>query len=242
VTVQASQAGNMNYAAATPVSQTFTVTSKAAPASGLNGSNCNGIYTGTYSGNLTVSSGQSCTFTQGGVTGNLTQTGGTVALTNSSFVNGNLQMSGGSLSISNSTVGLDLQITGGGAFTIGPAAILRGNLQIQNLPASAGMNQVCGSTVKGNLTFQNSGTVMQTGSASGCSGNVVSGDLTVQNNPASTTIDSNTVKGNLTDQNNTAPSQVFTNAVTKNLQCNGNGSISGGGNTASSKQGQCATF
>jgi hypothetical protein len=65
VTVQASQAGNANYAPATPVSQTFTVTSNA---SGLNGKNCNGTYTGTYSGNLTVSSGQSCTFTNGGIT------------------------------------------------------------------------------------------------------------------------------------------------------------------------------
>jgi hypothetical protein len=50
------------------------------------------------------------------------------------------------------------------------------------------------------------------------------------------------VGNNLTDQNNTAHTQVSSNSISKNLQCNGNTSISGSGNTASSKQGQCATF
>jgi hypothetical protein len=232
------------------------------PASGLNGSNCNGLYTGTYKGNLTVSNGQSCTFTNGGVTGNLTQTGGTVILQSSSFVGGNLQVSGGSLSLSYSTLGKNVQITGGGGFSIGPGVSIGGNLQIQNVPASPGTDQVCGTSVKGNLQFQDSGTATQIGAGGGCPGNTVSGDLTVQNNTASTTvdsntvggnltdqnntaltqIDSNTVKGNLTDQNNTAGSQVFTNVVTKELRCNGDTAISGGGNTAGSKQGQCATF
>jgi hypothetical protein len=278
VTVQASQAGNANYAPATPVSQTFTITSNA---SGLNGKNCNGTYTGTYSGNLTVSSGQSCTFTNGGITGNLTQTGGTVVLENSSFVKGSLQMSGGGLSISNSGVSGNLEVTGGGTFSIGPTASIGGNLQIQNLPASAGTNQVCGASVQGNLEIQNSGTATLIGSP-GCAGNVVGGNLQVQSNTATTAIYnntiagdlsaqsntaltqiysntvkgnlsdqsntaltqiySNTVKGNLTDQNNTAGSQVFNNAVISTLQCSGDSSITGGGNTAKSKQGQCATF
>ena len=233
----------------------------ASPASGLNGKNCNGVYSGTYTGNLTVSNGQSCTFTNGGVTGNLKQTGGSVVLQNTSFVKGNLQSSGGNLSVSNSTAGGDVQITGAGTFSIGPAVSIGGNLQIQNLPTSAGIpDQVCGASIKGNLTVQNSGTALQIGN--GCGGNSVGGDLTVQNNSAATTIDnnmvggnltdqnnsalteiySNTVNGNLTDQNNTAGSQVFSNAVTKKLQCNGDTGILGGGNTASSKQGQCATF
>ncbi len=249
-------------------------------AAGLNGKNCNGFYTGTYNGNLTVSSGQSCTFTKGGVTGNLTQTGGTVVLENSSFVKGNLQTSsgilsisnssvssnlqitGGSLSIGNSSVGGNLQITGGGTFSIGPTVSIGGDLQIQNLPASPGTtDQVCGASVKGDLTFQNNGTAVLIGGP-GCAGNAVGGNLTVQNNTASTTIDtnkvggnladqnntaatvidSNTVNGNLTDQNNTVESQVFNNAVTANLQCSGDSAITGGGNTAKSKKGQCATF
>jgi Bacterial lectin len=233
----------------------------ALPASALNGRNCNGVYTGTYTGNLAVSNGQSCTFTNGGVTGNLTQTGGAVVLLNTSFVNGNLQMKGGNLSISNTTVGGDLHINRGGPFSIGPAVSIGGSLQIQNLPASAGTtDQVCGVSVKGNLVLLNSGTATQIGT--GCGGNSVGGDLGVknntaptqiyfnmvggnltdQNNTALTQIYSNTVNGNLTDQNNTAGSQVFSNVVTKKLRCQGDTGITGGGNTAGSKLGQCASF
>ena len=250
-------------------------------ASGLNGKNCNGFYTGTYNGNLTVSSGQSCTFTNGGITGNLTQTGGTVVLENSSFVkgslqassgilsisssssvSGNLQITGGNLSISNSSVSGNLQITGGGTFSIGPTVSIGGNLQIQNLPASAGTNQICGDSVLGNLTVQQSGTATLIGSTSGCAGNMVDGNLEVESNTAATKIYYNTVKGNLEvlsntaataiynntvngnleDQNNTAATQVFTNAVTADLECSGNSSITGGGNKAKRKQGQCTTF
>jgi hypothetical protein len=64
----------------------------------------------------------------------------------------------------------------------------------------------------------------------------------VQNNTASTNVTGNTVTGNLQDQNNTAATQVFTNSVGSNLQCENNTSITGGGNTARTKQGQCATF
>ena len=230
-------------------------------ASQLNGTNCNGEYTGTYNGNLTVSPGQMCTFTNGGVKGNVTLTGGALVLENNGTVTGNLQVSGGSLTISNSTVGNNLQINGGGSFSIGPAVSIGGNLQIQNLPPSAGTDEICGASIKGDLQFQNSGTAVLIGSSSGC-GNTVGGDLQVQNNSAAvtidyntvggnltdqnnsaaTTVDNNTVGNNLTDQNNTAHTQVSSNSITKNLQCNGNTSISGSGNTASSKQGQCATF
>jgi hypothetical protein len=70
----------------------------------------------------------------------------------------------------------------------------------------------------------------------------VGGNLQVQNNKGATTIDFNTVGGNLLDQNNTGATQVFTNAITHNLQCSGNSSITGGGNTAARKLGQCGTF
>jgi hypothetical protein len=214
ITVQASQAGNNNYLAATPVSQTFTVSANAGK---LNGSNCNGEYNGTYNGNLTVSAGQTCIFTNGGVTGNLTQKAGTVVLGNNSFVNGNLQMNAGSLTVSNSSVGGSLQITGASSFMIGAGVTIAGSLQIQSLPVAAGTDQVCGSNVKGSLTLQNSGAAVQIGSGSGCAGNSVGGNLLVQNNTAATTIDSNTVGGNLTDQNNTAATTIDSNTVGGNL-------------------------
>lgn len=43
-------------------------------------------------------------------------------------------------------------------------------------------------------------------------------------------------------RNSTAPPQVSNNVVTKNLRCGNNSSITGGGNTAQSKQAQCITF
>jgi polyvinyl alcohol dehydrogenase (cytochrome) len=208
----------------------------------LHSSSCNGVYSGTYSGNLTITAGQSCTFTGGGVTGNVTLSGGTLALANKSFVDGNLTVSGGSLSLTNSTVNGNVTITTGGGFSLGPAVTVGGNLVIQDVPAGSGTNQVCGTTINGNVTVQDSGAAVLTGS-SGCAGNTVGGNLVVQDNTAATTIDSNAVGGNLTDQSNTAATQVFTNTVRGNLQCSGNSSITGGGNTVSGrKQSQCSTF
>ena len=62
---------------------------------------CGTTYSGTFNGNLTISSGQVC-ITNGTVTGNVTQ-------------------SGGGLFTGNATIRGNLQITGGGTFSIGPA-------------------------------------------------------------------------------------------------------------------------
>ena len=214
----------------------------AVPASGLNGFNCNGVYTGTYRGSLFVFDGQSCTFTNGGVTGSVFQFGGMVVLGSSSFVNGNLFSYGGGLWISNSTVGNGVEVIGDGTYSIGPAASITGNLQILGPCSSSSTNQVCGSSVSRDLLLQDSGAAALIGSATGCAGNTVGGNLQVQNNAGPTTIDSNVVGGNLLDQNNPGATQVFTNTITHNLQCSGNSSITGGGNTAARKLGQCASF
>jgi hypothetical protein len=53
----------------------------------------------------------------------------------------------------------------------------------------------------------------------------------------------NTVGANLHVQNNIASTQVFNNIVKKDLQCQNNSpAITGGGNTAAQKQGQCSGF
>jgi hypothetical protein len=129
-------------------------------------------------------------------------------------------------------------------FNIGSGTAIGGNLEIQSLAASAGQNQLCGSTVNNDVTFQNNGTAVLIGASApaSCAGNYIGGNLTVQNNSASTVVSGNTVTGNLQDQNNTAPTQVFTNTVGNNLQCQQNTSITAGGNTAKSKQGQCVAF
>ncbi len=210
----ADKAGN----AAQPVTATYTVTfTGSVPASGAT---CNGSYDGTFKGNITVSKGQNCVFVYGGATGNVIETGGSLTLT-SATVGGNVQVSGGTVTMGASTIS--------------------GNLQVQNLPSSAAQNQVCGATVKGNLQYQNNAAGAEIGGPS-CAGNTISGNLQVQNNTAATLLVGNIVSGNLQDQNNTAPTQVTGNTVASNLQCENNTSITGGGNTAKQKQGQCATF
>ena len=190
-----------------------------------NGNACNGTYSGIFQGNITISAGQNCIFVNGGVTGNVTENGGNLGLIQSS-------------------VGGNVQVNGGGTFTIGPGSSIGNDLQIQNLPTSSGQNQVCGTTVNGNLQFHNNGTAVLIGSSNpaSCAGNNVGGNLEVHDNTAATTVEGNTVGGNLDDNNNTAPTQVFNNVVGNNLACGGDPSITGGGNTAKSKQGQCATF
>lgn len=188
------------------------------------GTACNGTYSGIFQGNITVSAGQNCIFVNGGVTGNVVENGGNLGLVQSQ-VGGNVQINGGT-------------------FTLGPGSSIGGNLQIQSLPTGPGQNQVCGTTVNGDLQFQNSGTALLIGSTNpaSCAGNNVGGNLQVHDNTAATTVAGNIVGGNLQDNNNTASTQIFTNMVGNNLQCAGDTSITGGGNTAKSKQGQCSTF
>ncbi len=216
-----------------------------------------------FNGNLTIASGQTYTFVNGKITGNLAMTGGALVLNNTT-VSGNLNISGGSLLLTNnSTVQGDIQIKGGGTFSV-DASHIGGNLEIQNIPAGSSQNQVCGTTVNGNVLFQSNGTGVVIGSLPSCLGNTVGGNLQVMNNSAATQIDNNTVTGNIqvtsnsaatqVDGNkvtgdlqvmsNTASTAVFSNTVKATLQCNGNNSslITGGGNTAASKQGQCAGF
>jgi len=227
------------------------------------GTLCNGTYYGTFKGNLTVSAGQTCIFVDGGVTGNIQQSGGLLELIQST-VDGNIQQSGGILDVIQSTVDGNLQVTGDGMFTVTSCSVIKGNLQIQSIPAGSVTNQVCGSTVNGNLEFQDNGTAVLIGAASpaiclgnfidgnltiqsntaavSAVGNTVKGNLTVQSNTAATVVDNNTVSGNLQDQSNTASTQVFTNVIGGNLQCQSNTTISGGGNKAKSKQGQCSAY
>jgi len=229
------------------------------------GTNCNGTYSGAFSGNVTVTNGQTCILVNGSVTGNIT-------------------LNGGSLAIRNSAIGGNVQVQGGGTFSIGPSAAIGGNVQIQNIPEGTEQNQICGATLHGNLQFQNNGIPVLIGSASpaSCAGDYVGGNLTIQNNTgavsvvgnavsnnvsvqnnraavtvndntvtgnlqnqnnsAATSVNNNIVTGNLQEQNNTAPTQIFGNIVGNNLQCQQNFSIAGGGNTAGQKQDQCAAF
>jgi hypothetical protein len=177
------------------------------------GTTCNGAYSGTFRGNITISAGQDCIFFNGAVTGSVEQRGGNFTLFQS-------QVSG------------NVDVNGDATFSIGPGSTISGNLQIQNLPNGSDQNQICGSTVGGNLQFQNNGTTVLIGAnpPSQCTANTVGGNLQVQNNWAVTAVVGNAVSGNLIDQNNAGPTQVFNNAVVGNLICQNDTAIQGGGN------------
>jgi hypothetical protein len=168
----------------------------------LPGPVCSVTHNGTFNGNLNISSGLTCII-NGTVTGNVTE-------------------KGGGLFTSNATIGGNLQITGGGTFSMASTAV-NGDVQIQNIPAGSAQNQICGTHVKGNLTFHNNGAVAAIGNSSGsCAGDVIGNDLQINNNTASV--------------------QVFNDNVGGNLQCGSNSSITGSGDTAKSLQGQCTGF
>ena len=169
---------------------------------------------------MTVSAGQDCIFLNGGrITGNVTVVGGNFALNGSS-------------------VGGNLTVNGGGTYTIGPAATVGRNLQIQNIPPGSANNSVCDTTVYGNMQLNNDGTAVQIGSTAPlfCAGNIVGGNLEAVDNSNSALMFDNSVGGNMSVLDNTGPVDVVGNTVRGNLLCQGNPNLMmGSGNTASSK-------
>jgi hypothetical protein len=225
------------------------------------------VINGAFRGNLTVPAGQNLII-NGTIIGDMTQTGGTVTLQNGS-ITGNLHMTGGNLSIGASTLINDMEISGPSSFSIGPGTSIGGNLNIHDLPVSAGaFNTVVGATIRNDMTLQNSATSVAIGWGAGSPSNDVGGNLAVRNNLATTlvtnnvvhndlhvqnntallqdfttVVSNNVVTNNLHVQNNTIRTQIFDDFVGNNLQCQNNSSITGGGNTVGgSKQGQCAGF
>ena len=162
---------------------------------------CSKTYSGTVSGNIKVSSGETCV--TGTVAGNIRQSGG-ILIVNDATVEGNVKISGG-------------------AFMFGPGTAIGGNLQIKNMPAASTPIRVCGAKVEGNLQVDNNAEPIAIGTGlPSCLGNSVGGNLQLENNSASV--------------------EVFDNDAGGNLHCKNNSSITGGGNTAESKQGECADF
>ncbi len=163
---------------------------------------CTVTYDGTVNGNLTISNGLTCII-GGTVTGKVTQNGGGLFADNATFEG-------------------KLQISGASTFTIEDTAI-NGNVQINNIPAGAAQNQICGTDIEGNLQFNNNGTAVAIGTTSAsCPGNKIGGRMQFNHNRAAV--------------------QVSDDTAGSDLQCHCNSSITGSGDTAESMQGQCAGF
>jgi microsomal dipeptidase-like Zn-dependent dipeptidase len=229
ITAAVGTLASANYSFPTFNSGTLTIDATATvPPSG---SACNGAYQGgTFTGNITVTPNQICEIDGGVVNGNVTSTGGVVLLLKGTTVTGSVNISG-------TATGLDATVP---IHVCG--ATVKGNLTIHTDSSAiklGGPN--CGATsVGGNLHVQSdSGAVKITSTST-------SGNLTVQGNTSTVLLSGNTVDKNLQVENNTDAAanstQVLNNHVSLTLLCSGNTSITGHGNTAKSKQGQCATF
>src|SRR5262249_718773 len=139
----AAMGGGISSASASLVSSEAAALNSVTAASPPSGTACNGVYTGTFGGNITVSAGQVCDFRGGTVTGNIA-------------------MTGGSLILDHTLVGKNILITGGAFFL--STSTVKGNLQISNIPAAATVNLICGISVTGNVAVTNDETAVQIGS------------------------------------------------------------------------------
>jgi cytoskeletal protein CcmA (bactofilin family) len=167
---------------------------------GQPGNSCNnGEINGTISGNVTVSAGQYCRFTNPcEIQGNLTINGGSVYL--NCALDGNLTENAGTLVLGPSAhVFGNVKISLASAFTIGPSVAIDGNLTIQNLPANEPQpGSVCGTQVKGNVAVTNNQSPIEIGETSpqqNCPGNTISGNLQCTGNNPVPTSGSNMVSG-----------------------------------------------
>lgn len=215
---------------------------EAAPSSGQA---CNGTFTGLFAGTVTVTAGQDC------------------ALQSGATVEGNIEVSAGTLELSGAAVKGKIEVQGGGTVSIQPGTLIEGDLQIRGLPPGSAQVEICGASIEGDLRYRDNAAAALVGSAPACaadtirgslevsgnsaptviSGNQVDGDVRDEDNTAATQVTGNTIGGNLEVMSNTGPStQVSRNVIGKELQCESNGSISGGGNSARKKHGQCSSL
>jgi hypothetical protein len=138
-------------------------------------------------------------------------------------VNGNVSVNGGHIALSNSTVSGHMAIQGGSGFSVGPGTKIGGNLSIQNVASGSAASQICQATVSGNLEISANAIPIRIGNPqSSCFGSSFGKNVDISGNTASVT--------------------VYDNTVGKTLSCSGNTSITGAGNNAQKKGGQCAEF
>ena len=181
-------------------------------------------YTGISPKQVAPHSGSACNGSFSGFfAGSITVAAGEdCTFSSGATVEGNIKVNGGTLELSGASVKGNVQVQGSGAVSILPATHIEGNLQIQNLPSGSAAIQICGAAIDGNLQYQSNGAAVTIGGASGCAGNTIGGNLQVDDNSAAAVISNDTVSGN--------------------LQCQNDAAVTGGGNSARQKQGQCASL
>jgi hypothetical protein len=173
---------------------------------------------------LAPASGSTCNGNYNGTfNGTLTVSAGQNCAFFGGNVKGNVNVSGGQLSLTNTSVTGNMAIQGSTGFSIGAGVSISGNLTIQNTASGSTANQICGAKVGGNLLVSGNAIPVEIGSTSiACMGNSFGSNVTLDSN--------------------TGAVQVYNNAIQKSLSCSGNSTITGSGNSAGKKTGQCAAF
>jgi hypothetical protein len=144
--------------------------------------------------------------------------------------------------LTSATVTGNLQAVGG-TFAVGSGTSIKGNMAVLNLGKSAAQNTICGAAIGGTLQVVASFTPIAIGNGTAsCPGNSIGSSLTATANDAAIAIYGNTIGGSLTDTANFQPTQIFSNNIKGSLTCTADVSITGGGNTAKVKTGECAKF
>jgi hypothetical protein len=156
--------------------------------------------------------------------GNLTVSPGqNCAFVGGGGVSGNVNVNGGNLALAGANIGGNLSIQGAAGFSLGPGTTISGNLAIQNVASGSANNRICDTKTGGNLQVSGNAVPITVGSTdNSCAGNSFDGSVTIDSNTAAT--------------------RVYNNSVGKNLSCTGNTAITGGGNSAQKKNGQCSAF
>lgn len=162
--------------------------------------------TNTYSGNLTVKSGETdCITTAGKLTGNVTvNSGGRIDLLGGSVGGGVTVSAGGGINVSGGTISANINSTGATYFNV-CSLKLGGNLSAGNSTAFVQAGDSDSNTSPACIGNTISGSVSLTGSSGGADvgGNTVSGGITVNNDTAGVTeIEHNTIKGTLSCSGN----------------------------------------
>ena len=193
------------------------------------GNACDGTFSGSFTGDINISDGQNCTLVNGNITGNI-------------------QQHGGSLTLTGTTVDGSVNVHGHSAFSSSALSTILGDLIVNgegdNTVVNPSSNQVCGTIVAGNLHVLGYAIALQIGSNDDtiCAGNLVGGDLNVNGNKAPISVLNNVVAGDFHATGNRGTTAIFSDIVTGSLQCQANASLTGGGNNAQQKLGQCLQF
>lgn len=171
------------------------------------GTDCNGTFSGTFNGDLFISSGQSCTFVNA-----------TIA--------GDIFLDGGQFVISDSRIKGNLQIVDNSRFKIGPNMTIDQDVQISslersNMPVNIPPNQICDTSIYGDLIAVDLSHVgLQIGSDStNCPGNYIYENFSMQRNRVPIKLYKNKILKTMTCEGNTSITGAFNNAVRKEFQC-----------------------